>query len=388
MPAEDYKWIADIIGLIGGAKEASDKSKSTMSPKDIWGFGNPSSTNPFYNTQSSWNGGNPTINQQMTPQLQQVFDEIIWGALAEGRDPYGKSENMNRLQNLQEQNQLGRYGQTGDPYSPKADAGGRDPYDPIGLVGGADDGGGGTGEDDADIRDPDNGNRNAMDEIQRAIREREDREWRDSRGSDRIYDDPDSGGTMGRDGYWNADDITELFLDKGGNQMYKDIMPDSLAKVADNAALGGEITGAMITALSGLPGFRQAFKKGGQYFHDWAYDNWSGQTPINPADPYGLSRDANVIPTGENLPRSRMDEGNTNVATGGRGSYSGEGNFNSRNFDYNYSNNYSSIPSDARFGSPDGGTLGGRWGEGGSMVGGADADWWRKRRGKDGEDKE
>lgn len=146
-------WMDLIIKGIGSGlsfMEAKDVSDSTLSAKDQWGIANPTSSNPFYNTQSSWNGGDPTINSQMSPQLQQVFDELIWGQLAEGRDPYGKSENMNRLQNLQENNQLGRYGQRGDPYSPKADAGGRQGYDPIGTIGN------GTGDDTYPnmIRDP------------------------------------------------------------------------------------------------------------------------------------------------------------------------------------------------------------------------------------------
>jgi len=129
---EDPENWMDLISSGLGFFEARDKSKNTMSPRDMWAVNNPSINTPFYNTQTDWNRGNPTENRQMTPQLGQVFDEVIWGALAGGRDPYGKSENLNRVQNLQELNQLGRYGQTGDPYSPKANVGGRDAYDPIG----------------------------------------------------------------------------------------------------------------------------------------------------------------------------------------------------------------------------------------------------------------
>jgi hypothetical protein len=156
-----------------GFFEAKDKSKSTMNPRDMWNMGNPDVNTPFYNTQTDWNGGNPITNRQMSPQLQQAFDEIVWGALADGRDPRQMSDNMGRIQNLQEQNQLGRYGQTGDPYSPKADAGGREPYDPIGS---------GTNYDEqepqydvaAGAPTADGGrNERAYDEINRAVMDRD-----------------------------------------------------------------------------------------------------------------------------------------------------------------------------------------------------------------------
>jgi len=186
-----------------GAAEARDKSKNTISPKDMWNLGNPSVNTPFYNTQTSWNQGSPTEDRQMSPNLQQAFDEIIWGALAQGRDPYQMNNNMGRLQNLQEQNQLGRYGQRGDPYSPKPEAGGRQSYDPVSTLG--------NGQDDDDspnYRTGDNyqnaglNRNNYMDEIQRSMMSNQSNQRRmanDSRNYDMMdnmglgWMNPDSG---------------------------------------------------------------------------------------------------------------------------------------------------------------------------------------------------
>jgi len=353
----DAATIAKIISSGLGFMEARDKSGSTMRPKQQWYANNPSMTTPFYSSVSKWNKGNPSVDRQMSPQLQQAFDDIIWGALGEGRTPRTMSNNLGRLQNLQEQNQLGRYGLTGDPYSPKVDADGEQGYDPIGT------------------NDP-QGNQSGgryvnptgktyRDEIQDAAM------YRDSNDFNRSYEQGSPLGNPFGDTY-NASDIEKLFGQK-------DIGSLAQLDLSENAGLYGEIVGM----LSGIPMLGNL----AQYFGDRNIGNKNWMSPTDPLNPYGADNLAgNIIRDNadQNLGRSGMNEGNTNPATGGR-----------MHTPIPYRNQYggggqAGIPYSNQYGGwqPNQNTSGGsgQGGSGGGWWAGSTPWWekWGKRRGSDG----
>ena len=359
--------IAKGAGTYFGYKDAKNKEEWQLDPKDLYAMQNPSSNTPFMSIQSDWNRGDPIINQTMSPQLQQAFDEHIWKAMAQPPSNYGYNENMDKLQNRAENYQLSRYGQTGTPYVKKTEPTSDLRYEPVG----SDSFSGGTGQygqGDGDMVRGDtregsfaepSRNTDYMDEIQRAaLSQRSPRE-----ATEGVYDNPYSGGYMGYKDNWNANDITALFENQHGDQMYKDVLEfgkdgDFLSSLANNAPELGQ----MFSIATGLPFGGVA----GQKFQDWLYNNYALFNPVDSTDPYGLanSQDPDRIPindalNNQGLPRSNMNDGDTNYtpefgqgrgANFGRGDIFGQGN-----------------------GNRNGGIIGGSWGTGGSYGGGSNA---------------
>ena len=321
----NYDWIAPLISAGAGLWEANDKRKNTMNPKDMWNLGNPSVSTPFYNTSSSWNDGKPTEDRQFTPELQQIFDNLIFGALNTPRDQRGMSDNMGRLQNAQENYQLSRFGQEGDPYVKKSpldndinipdsigagiddpdygDQTGTDPSllnDPLGV-----------GDFDPSMTDqeqsynnlnPNNNPRTGLDEIQRAIAFRErNKEYND------WNNDWRSGGSMGSDGNWNVGDIANQFLDReDGNNMYNDVIEYDKGGAGKSwAGDNAESLGRAFSAATGLPFLGVV----GSKFQDWLYQNRTFMNPLNSNDPYGLGSTGGS----SNNPTSYYQEGDAGM---------------------------------------------------------------------------
>jgi len=148
--------------------------------------------------------------------------------------------------------------------------------------------------------------------------------------------------------------------------MYNDIGPEWLSSLADVAPGGGALIGKLASMYSGIPGFDRAIAMGGKAFQNWVYDNYTFMSPVNPSDPYGLSR--GPIDMNQELPNSGMNDGNTNPATRGGGTGGGGG---GGNFGIGYGGGGQIGSGYGGGGSSTGGILGGAWGSGGSMGGGS-----------------
>jgi hypothetical protein len=303
---------ADLISSAFGFLEAKDKSKNTVSPKDLFYMGNPNYSNPFQTRTTSWDGGKPSVTQQFTPEMLELINGWMdRAALAgEGRTPYGMNDGMRDVYGAQQNWQRERFGL--DPVARP------EQYDPYGgsdsITGGnvgditnPDDPNSFTGGEqipdyisDSDLRDTSGGrlpagsNEDFYDEIQRALLD-QNRIRELSRGGSDLTN------------VWDASDIEKLF-GQG------DIGSPAMLELIDS--LGG--IGAGAGGLLGIPFLGSA----GERIGDSLRDNWTWMSPTNPSNPWELDGSgARLIEDAfrDNYEYSGLDDGNTNPMTGGRG---------------------------------------------------------------------
>ena len=104
--------LADLAGSYFGFKEAQDRSKNTMTPKNAFMVGNPNYSNPFQSRTTDWNGGDPSVRQEFSPAVMELINEWVGRSekAGQGRTPYGMSEGMRGTANAQQNWQRERFG--------------------------------------------------------------------------------------------------------------------------------------------------------------------------------------------------------------------------------------------------------------------------------------
>jgi len=100
----------DVVDTGVGILEAYLSGDSKVKPKDAFKLANPNVTSPFYNTTSSWNNGQPTQNREMSPELAEIFQNLIFDQLNEPRESYQMSDAMRGAYDSQVNWQRERFG--------------------------------------------------------------------------------------------------------------------------------------------------------------------------------------------------------------------------------------------------------------------------------------
>jgi len=246
--------------------------------------------------ESDWNRGNPTKTQTLSPEVQGIIDSLVMDRLQGGRSPYGMPDQIRDIYGGQSNWQRERFG------LPPADSN----PSPYGNAG-ADSFTGGNGGDSGSLDDY-NPEYTAAGQNALGTQEYQDAGLRNG-----TYDEFSlANNRIGQQGSPLNNPFADTYNASEGEQIMGMNDIGSLEQLLLSEQ-GGNI-GAITSALTGVPFLGRA----GRYIGDRNIANGTWMSPVDANNPYqNQSPDSliiNELVQSQGLPRSGMNEGDTNYA--------------------------------------------------------------------------